>query len=241
MPSLSDMLSSEITSLRAEAAPLIEKAAALMHKANALEAALQALASTPEQEVQPEVQQEVQQEVQPEVPPRAPHAWAAFYGRVCAILAAAGYSGGLRSVQPLWKHSHNWADEDILPAWLAFRAEAEAEAAAARAASARLLASEGGAVPAASVGGAVPAKPVKRVMTPEEKAARKAAKAAKGIERRLLDPLLDPFQHEGTEYLKNERGDVVSADGEWLGHWTGSAIDTTAPPPSDFDYLTTRD
>jgi hypothetical protein len=59
--------------------------------------------------------------------------------------------------------------------------------------------------------------------------------------KKVVDLFLDPFEHDGKEYLKNSRGDVTSAEGEWVGHWTGSAIDTDAPEPADFDQLTTRD
>lgn len=62
---------------------------------------------------------------------------------------------------------------------------------------------------------------------------------AKG--KKTVDLFLDPFEHDGKEYLKNSRGDVTSAEGEWVGHWTGSSIDESAPEPADFDQLTTRD
>lgn len=84
--------------------------------------------------------------------------------------------------------------------------------------------------PAAVGGGgaaAAPAPKPKAKITPKPK--------------KVVDLLLDPFEHEGTEYLKNERGDVTSADGEWVGHWNGSTIDTEAPEPADFEQLATRD
>ena len=73
---------------------------------------------------------------------------------------------------------------------------------------------------------ATPAKPVKKI-TPKPK--------------KVVDILLDAWEHDGTEYLKNERGDVLSSGGEWVGHWNGTELDTDAPEPADFDRLTTRD
>jgi len=94
-------------------------------------------------------------------------------------------------------------------------------------------------VPAAAVGGggsvaaAAPAAP--------PAAAPKAKAKITAKPKKAVDLFLDPFEHDGKEYLKNSRGDVTSAEGEWVGHWTGSAIDTDAPEPADFDQLTTRD
>ena len=92
--------------------------------------------------------------------------------------------------------------------------------------------------PKASVGGAVAAAAPAPVAV-AEKPKTKAKITPKP--KKVVDLFLDPFEHEGTEYLKNERGDVTLADGEWVGHWTGSSIDTDAPEPADFDQLTTRD
>jgi hypothetical protein len=62
-----------------------------------------------------------------------------------------------------------------------------------------------------------------------------AAKAKK------VDLALDSWEHDGVEYLKNERGDVVTTDGEFHGHWNGTTIDTSATEPADFETLTTRE
>jgi hypothetical protein len=87
------------------------------------------------------------------------------------------------------------------------------------------------------VGGAVAAA----APAPVAVAEKPKAKAKITPKPKKVDLFLDPFEHEGTEYLKNERGDVTLADGEWVGRWTGSSIDTDAPEPADFDQLTTRD
>lgn len=74
---------------------------------------------------------------------------------------------------------------------------------------------------------------------PKPAAPKKAAFAPKP--KKVVDLLLDPWVHEEVEYLKNERGDVVSAGGDWVGHWNGTELNTDAPEPADFETLTTRD
>ena len=66
------------------------------------------------------------------------------------------------------------------------------------------------------------------------------AKAKITPKPKKVDLALDPWSHDGEEYYKNERGDVLSTDGEWVGRWTGAAIDTTVPEPEDFDKLESR-
>jgi len=64
---------------------------------------------------------------------------------------------------------------------------------------------------------------------------------AKAAEPKTVDLKLDPWTHDGTDYLKNERNDVVSIDGEWVGRWNGTEIDESVPEPADFETLTSRD
>jgi hypothetical protein len=59
--------------------------------------------------------------------------------------------------------------------------------------------------------------------------------------KKEIDLFLDPWQHNGEEYYKNERGDVINIDGDWVGHWNGKVLDESAPEPADFEDLTTRD
>jgi hypothetical protein len=59
--------------------------------------------------------------------------------------------------------------------------------------------------------------------------------------KKVVDLALDAWSHDGTEYLKNERNDVLTTDGEWVGVWDGKTINTAAPEPADFESLTTRD
>ena len=96
--------------------------------------------------------------------------------------------------------------------------------------------------PAAAVGGggsiaaAAPAP-----AAPAPAAAPKAKAKITAKPKKVVDLFLDPFEHEGEQYYKNGRGDVTNLDGEWLGRWTGSEIDTTVPEPADFGDITTRD
>lgn len=226
MTSLSDMLSSEIATLRAQAA-------ALMSKAATLEAALQALTAVAVAEQpqpvaeQPQPQPEVVPEAEAPKVKKAPHSWALFFQRACAILKAAGYRGSLISIKPLWKQSHDWADADIVPAWLAFKAAAAVEAEAQ--AQAEAMVGGGGAAPAAAP--AKPKKAPKKPLTPEQTTAK----------NRVAYLALHACQIEGMECYMNARGDVISGDGEWLGHWTGATIDRSVPEPLDINELTVED
>jgi hypothetical protein len=74
------------------------------------------------------------------------------------------------------------------------------------------------------------------IVAPVVKKAKIAPKPKKEI-----DLFLDPWTHEGEEYYKNERGDVMNLDGDWVGHWNGKVLDESAPEPADFEDLTTRD
>ncbi len=60
--------------------------------------------------------------------------------------------------------------------------------------------------------------------------------------KRPVDLALDAWEFEGnSDYLKNERGDVLNGTtGEWVGHWDGTKIDTSIPEPDDFETLNTR-
>ena len=68
----------------------------------------------------------------------------------------------------------------------------------------------------------------------------KHSKAKIAPKPKKVDLFLDPWDFEGESYYKNQRNDVISADGDWLGRFNGSAIDTTVPEPEDFADLTTR-
>jgi hypothetical protein len=58
---------------------------------------------------------------------------------------------------------------------------------------------------------------------------------------RKVDLALDLVCVDGLQHYTNERRDCVSTDGEWLGRWNGTAIDTSVPEPEDFDTLCLRE
>ena len=110
---------------------------------------------------------------------------------------------------------------------------------AAAAALARIAHREEAKVARRSAGAEVPKKE-RKPMSEETKAAAALKRAATKAAKTSVDLALDVWSHAGTEYLKNARNDVLSRDGEWLGHWDGSAI-IEAPEPSDFENLSTRE
>jgi hypothetical protein len=85
-----------------------------------------------------------------------------------------------------------------------------------------------------------PAAPVAAPPAPKP-APKKAAFVPKP--KKAVDLALDAWEFEGnSDYLKNERGDVLSATtGEWVGHWDGAKLDTSAPEPADFETLAIRE
>ena len=91
-------------------------------------------------------------------------------------------------------------------------------------------------VPADSFDEPEPAKAPEPVKVPEPVKKAKIVPKAK----KVVDLLLDEWEHEGIVYYKNERGDVISMDNEWVGHWNGKEIEE-AEEPADFESLTTRD
>jgi hypothetical protein len=76
-------------------------------------------------------------------------------------------------------------------------------------------------------------------------AAKPAPKKAAFVPKpkKALDLALDAWEFEGnSDYLKNERGDVLNGTtGEWVGHWDGAKLDTSAPEPADFETLAVRE
>ena len=55
-----------------------------------------------------------------------------------------------------------------------------------------------------------------------------------------MDLSFFPIKHEGASYYTNDRGDLVSEDWEWVGHFDGKTIDESAPEPDDLGEATMR-
>lgn len=71
-------------------------------------------------------------------------------------------------------------------------------------------------------------------------AAKKAAAAAKPAAPKM-DLSFIPWEHAGVSYFTNDRGDVVSEDFEWVGHFDGKTIDESAPEPEGLESATMRE
>ena len=66
-----------------------------------------------------------------------------------------------------------------------------------------------------------------------------AAPSAPVKVQKPLDLNFSPWTHEADEYIKNERGDVLTfPEAEWVGRFDGKKIDESVARPDDIDeYL----
>lgn len=78
----------------------------------------------------------------------------------------------------------------------------------------------------------VAAAPVEPVA--EAKPEAKPKKSIKPKAKKEVDLKFRAWTFEGTDYFKNERGDVITTDEyEWVGLFNGKKIDESAPEPAD--------
>ena len=76
---------------------------------------------------------------------------------------------------------------------------------------------------------------VKAVANPKAKAAAKVVVPAKV---KVLDLNFNPWCYQGDDYISNERGDVLTMEGDWVGRFDGKVIDEQFARPADIDeYL----
>jgi hypothetical protein len=169
---------------------------------------------------------------------RPPHAWALFSARVVKVVRASGWTGKQTLIwtvaaQIKAEKGYDCTDADIMAAWdgrepppldteVAPKKVKKPQSEETKAAAAVKRAATKAAKAAAA---APPAAPKKAVKKPKV----------------TVDLALDLVCVDGLQHYTNERGDCVSTDGEWLGHWTGATIDTSAPEPADFDTLQLRE
>ena len=118
------------------------------------------------------------------------------------------------------------------------KAKMLAAAAAAREVKKAAKAAEAAPAPSAAVVASAPA--VVPSATPVK--AKKAVTAAPSAPVKVQKPLdlnFSPWTHEETEYIKNERGDVLTfPEAEWVGRFDGKKIDESVARPDDIDeYL----
>lgn len=70
------------------------------------------------------------------------------------------------------------------------------------------------------------------------KAAKKPILAAK----KKVDLSFYPWEHDGKNYIKNDRGDVIEPEeGCWVGRFDGKTIDESVEEPTDLDGVTMRE
>ena len=70
------------------------------------------------------------------------------------------------------------------------------------------------------------------VAEPLEKVVQKKAKKAEKQKREDIYHFR-PWTYDGTDYYKNKRGDVITTEYEWVGHWNGRVLNEKASEPSD--------
>lgn len=106
------------------------------------------------------------------------------------------------------------------------KAEAAAKRAADKAAAASASASEP--FTDVTVVASTPQKAKKPLIAPKA--------PAKKVAEKPVDLSFYEWQHEGTSYIKNDRGDVINAEeGCYVGRFDGTVIDESFPEPSDLD------
>jgi hypothetical protein len=123
--------------------------------------------------------------------------------------------------------------------------------------------------PVADAAAVQPKKAGRKPMTDEQKAEAAAKRAAKKAQETVAEPsakeaepsaekpakktLLAPkpkkldlsfyrWSFEGTDYLKNDRGDLIlEEEGTWAGRFDGKKVDESIEEPSDLDGVTMRE
>jgi len=82
-------------------------------------------------------------------------------------------------------------------------------------------------------------EPVPAAQTPVKAPAKKVT--PQKPTKKALDLSFYPWSHENTSYYTNDRGDVVSTEFEWIGHYDGKTLDTCAVAPEDLCEQTVRE
>jgi hypothetical protein len=76
-------------------------------------------------------------------------------------------------------------------------------------------------------------KPVAKPVAPSAEKPKKVIKPKVAEKPKVSDSRFHKWTHAGTDYWKNARGDVVSEEMDWVGHWDGKKIDESAKQPED--------
>jgi len=159
-----------------------------------------------------------------------------------------------------------WADEDILAAFEGWTPPEQSKMAAAGKTKVKGTSSDSGSVSEASEKKTrAPLSEEAKAARKEKMAATKAGKAAAAAAIDAVSALvppppttppptafkpktvtpsytmeqltdLDGFEHQGKSYGRNVRGDVVSEDGSYIGHWDGKTV-KAGPAPADWEAV----
>jgi hypothetical protein len=87
-------------------------------------------------------------------------------------------------------------------------------------------------------------KPVAAPVVAAPVAAPKAKKvkiAAKAPEPKVYDLSFNGWTFNGEDYITNERGDVLTLEGDWVGRYNGKIIDEAVERPTDIDAFLSMD
>ena len=76
--------------------------------------------------------------------------------------------------------------------------------------------------------------------TPPPKGAKAPLVPRKPVEKKT-DLRFFIWEHEGEKYLSNDRADVLTEDGEWVGRFDGKVIDESVTEPTDLEGVEMRD
>jgi hypothetical protein len=57
----------------------------------------------------------------------------------------------------------------------------------------------------------------------------------KKAEEKVYDLSFNAWTFNGEDYITNERGDVLSLEGDWIGRFNGKLIDESVARPTDID------
>lgn len=85
-----------------------------------------------------------------------------------------------------------------------------------------------------------PAAPVEAAAPPAKKGGVLKVKSAPAPPKKV-DLTFIKMTHEGVEYLTNDRKDMLTPEGDWVGRFDGKAIDTSVPEPTDLEGVEMRE
>jgi len=151
----------------------------------------------------------------------------------------------------LWGQKKEWTDEEILAAWPLYTPPEVSKQALKKSSASSTGSNKTESEPVAdepkpsgkgSRGPQSEETKAKAKAKREENKKKTEEEAAPAASKKpaTVDLWLDAWEHDGEHYFKNERGDVLTTDGMWVGRWDEKKIDISAPQPADFSKLDVR-